>query len=119
MHKTEDTLRQRLEAGERDFEAEDLGESCHDLRDMNLEGVNFSRVFLVANLQGANLSRATFIEANIKTCNFSGSDLRRANLSGAAIDGAVFTGARLEGALFDGASEQGHVYASGELPWSI
>ena len=118
MPKTERSLRQRLDAGERNFEAEELDELSYDLQDMNLEGVNFSRVFLVASFRGSNLKGAKFIDANVKTCDFSGADLRQAKFAGAAIDGAVFTAAKLEGADFQGASEQGHVYGLGELPWS-
>jgi uncharacterized protein YjbI with pentapeptide repeats len=111
-------LRMRLEAGERNFEAEDLDDACHDLQEMNLAGVNFSRTFLIASFRGANLKDSKFIGANVKRCDFSGANLHGANFSGAAIDGAVFTAAELEGAEFLGASDQGHVYAPGELPWS-
>ena len=118
MPKTEDLLRTRLEAGERNFEAEDLDDLCHDLQDMNLEGINFSRAFVIANFRGANLKSALFIEANVKTCDFSGADLRQAKFSGAAIDGAIFTAAHLANADFHGATDQGHIFAAGELPWS-
>jgi uncharacterized protein YjbI with pentapeptide repeats len=111
MPEPKDALRLRLET-------EDLDDFCHDLQNMNLEGVNFSNAFLVANFRGANLKGSKFIEANVKTCNFSSTDLRQANFSGAAIDAAVFAAANLEGTNFQGASEQGHVYAAGELPWS-
>jgi hypothetical protein len=117
MPNTQDSLRLRLAAGERNFENQELDETWYDLQDMNLEGVNFSRTFLVASFRGSNLKGSKFIEANVKTCDFSNTDLRLSNFSGAAIDGAIFTAANLAGASFLGASEQGHVYAAGELPW--
>lgn len=118
MPESKDALRLRLEAGERNFDSEELDDFLHDLQHMDLEGVNFNKTFLLANFRGANLRGSEFIEANVKTCDFTGADLRRANFSGAAIDGAVFAAANLEGANFQGASEQGHIYAEGELPWS-
>ncbi len=118
MPRTTDALRLRIEAGERNFEAEDLDDSVHDLQCMDLQGVNFSGAFLFANFRGANLKSSKFTCANVKTCDFSSADLRQADFSGAAIDGAVFTAADLEDTNFLGATEQGHVYTAGELPWS-
>lgn len=115
---TDNKLRQRIESGERDFEGEDLGDLCHDLRNMNLQDVNFSRTLLVADFKGSNLQGARFSSANVKTCDFSFANLSQARFDDAAIDGATFTAANLEDADFSGASEQGHVYAKGELPWS-
>jgi len=99
-----DELLRRYDAGERDFAGAELDNSVLDLRDVTLEGCDFSECWITADFRGANLKFVNFASANVKTCDFSNADLRDANFSRAALDATRFVGAELEGAEFGGAN---------------
>lgn len=59
-----------------------------------------------ASFRGAQLRRATFVDADCESCDFRGADLREADFSNANLSKADFRGAELEGAVFDGAERR-------------
>jgi uncharacterized protein YjbI with pentapeptide repeats len=110
-------LLERYRRGERNFcEAElDSDPDC-DLSGVCLDGADFSRSFIIANLRGASLRGVRFREANVKTCNFNEANLREADFTGAALCATTFLGADLEGAKFTGAYVHSYVLKEGEKP---
>ena len=115
-NKTADLLA-RYASGERSFQETDIEDpDVLALDDAVLEGADFSRSFLVASFQRANLRGAKFRDANVKTCDFSCADLTNADFRGAALDATIFEGATLVGARFAGAHVQGYEMADDELP---
>ncbi len=79
----------------------------------NLKGADLSRADLSgaylsgANLSGAYLSGANLSGADLSGANLSGADLSRADLSGAYLSGANLSGAYLSGANLSGADLSG------------
>ncbi|MGL5827387.1 MAG: pentapeptide repeat-containing protein, partial [Nocardioides sp.] len=80
-----------------------------DLSDANLAGMRLQRrTFLRAvarrtNFQGANLTDASFIYADLAGADFSNANLANAEMLGAKLEGAVFRDANLLGAKLGGA----------------
>lgn len=78
--------------------------SFADLKDVNREGVDFTRAYLTgADLRGADLNHANFREANLTCANLEGADLTYANLEGAELRNAIFRSADLMKADLTGA----------------
>jgi uncharacterized protein YjbI with pentapeptide repeats len=109
-------LLQRYANGERDFTEAELDDVVYDLRNVTLEGADFSRSFIVADFQGANLKDAKFVSANVKTCDFRGANLQGANFACAALESTQWEGANLQDANFEGASVMSYQLKAGEKP---
>ncbi|MDQ3132409.1 MAG: pentapeptide repeat-containing protein [Acidobacteriota bacterium] len=114
--KTISELIERYKNGERYFVECDLYDEVHDLRNLNLEGINLSKSFLLADFRQANLRCANFYQANVKTCDFRGADLANATFEDSAIDSALFEGAILENTNFENAGFYGCLLKKGEIP---
>ncbi|NEN88592.1 MAG: hypothetical protein F6K48_06535 [Okeania sp. SIO3H1] len=65
---------------------------------INLDRLNYLQGI---NLQGANLTNASFIEANLNSTNLQNANLSRAKLVGTFLDQADLTGATLTGAFLE------------------
>lgn len=110
-------LLDRYRRGERDFTEADLDTDRNsDLRDLCLDGADFSHAFIIADFRRASLRGARFFQANVKTCDFRGADLRDADFRGAALCAALFDSAIVDGADFTGAHIYGYSFRPGEKP---
>jgi uncharacterized protein YjbI with pentapeptide repeats len=110
-------LLDRYGRGERDFAESDLDtDPANDLSGVNLEGIDLSRSYVVANFRGACLRGAVFRGANVKTCDFSGADLTGADFSEAALCGTTFAGTEMRGSQFGGAFYHSYRLQPGEQP---
>jgi hypothetical protein len=89
---TPQELKQRYNAGERDFRCASL--YCADLRDAVLQGADLRD----ANLIYADLQDADLRGANLGYACLQDADLRGANLEGAELQGAYLKRANLQGA---------------------
>ncbi len=96
------------------------------LKDLNLEGVNFSHAFLekadlrqsdltTAIFQGANLKLVNLENANLKDSDFTGANLQGANLKNTNLTGCNFTGADLKGANLNGANIEDAILKNANL----
>ena len=112
--KTVAELLERYKNGESVFVECDFDDKICDFRNLNLEGINFSKSFIVADFRGANLQEANFSNSNIKTCDFRGANLTDATFENAAIDSALFEGANLENTNFENAGTYGYSMKKGQ-----
>ena len=112
-----DDLLHRYENGQRCFAGVELDSLVLDLRNVTLEGADFSGSFILADFAGANLRAAVFANANVKTCDFSNADLRDAVFTGAALCSTTFINAHVEGANFEGSYYHSRTLEAGEKPW--
>jgi len=106
----------RYRDGERYFGHSNLDEDACDFRGVNLEEVDFSQSFIVADFRDANLRLANFTQCNIKTCDFRGANLQNAIFRGALLESTDFTRSVLMGADFESASIYSHIMQAGEQP---
>lgn len=114
--KTVSELLERYSNGERYFVESDFDDTICDFRNLNLEGVNFSKSYILGDFRGANLRNANFSNANVKTCDFRGADLTNATLENAAVDATEFKGAICKNTNFCNASIHSHSLKKGETP---
>lgn len=111
-------IRQRYEAGERDFRELEITEPPGDtvsFRGAILDDADFSGAFILADFTGASLRRAKLC-ANVKTCCFDEADLRDADFRTARLESTSWRGARMEGADFTGAGMYSGEFGPGERP---
>jgi uncharacterized protein YjbI with pentapeptide repeats len=114
-------IRERYEAGEREFGGLDISEAADAVGDDTFRGAlldraNFSRAFIFADFAGASLVNCRFVEANVKTCRFDRANLDGCDFSDAAIDAATFSAASAVGAVFAGATAYGATLGADETP---
>ena len=109
-------LLDRYKNGERYFVGCHFDDQIYDLKDLNLEGINLSKSFILADFRGANLKYATFYQANVKCCDFRNANLTNASFEDSAIDAALFKGANFENTNFENAGVYGHSMKKGEIP---
>jgi len=114
--KTISELLERYKKGERHFVECEFDDKAYDLRNLNLEGINLSKSFILADFRNANLKGINFYRANVKTCDFRDADLIGANFEDSAIDAALFKGAKLENSNFENAGAYGNSMKKGEIP---
>ena len=114
--KTVAELLERYKNGERYFVESDFDDKVCDFCNLNLEGVNFSKSYILGDFRGANLRNSDFSNANVKTCDFREADLTNATFENSAIDGAIFKGAILQNTIFSNASFYGCILKEGEIP---
>jgi uncharacterized protein YjbI with pentapeptide repeats len=92
------------------------------LRGANLWGADFSGQHRV-NLNGADLTKTTLMEANLSRADLGGTNLSEAslaysNLSGAYLSGANLKGADLSGADLSGANLKGADLSGATVGWT-
>ncbi len=114
--KTVAELLNRYSNGERYFCECDFDDKICDFRNLNLEGVNFSKSYITGDFRGANLRDANFSNANVKTCDFRGADLTNANFENSALCATEFKGAVFSNSKFKGAFYHSHELKDSENP---
>jgi pentapeptide repeat protein len=88
-----------------DLRGADLGQA--HLR-ANLQGANLAKASLIeTNLRDANLREADLVEANLRGATLEAADLRKANLQKASLERADLHEANLSGAKLSGADLRG------------
>lgn len=81
-----------------------------------LQGLNLARTnFVEANLQGADLSEANLRQVDLSGANLTNANLRNADLSEAQLIGANLTGADLGGSTLSGANLTGAILDQADL----
>ena len=95
-----------------------------DLRNQNLDGINFSRCILhsvglfQSSLIKANLDGAELINAYLMGVDFTGASFMFTHLSGTKLLGAKLNGANLTGANLHGSYLSGADFSGAKLMWT-
>jgi hypothetical protein len=85
------------------------------LQDVGLAGKTDSKLFVKANLAGADLKQVDLSETNLENANLSGANLEGAFLVGANLGSAFLVGANLRGAILQDANLRGAILQDANL----